>query len=327
MPEQTTYGPPAGEGQRDEALAIVGRCFFPTAAQPRASEFADSVGAENLRVLQAGDRTVATLGLVPMALWFGGRTVPTAGVAAVGVDPEHRGSGFAKALMRRTLEEIHETGLPLSALYASTYGLYRSVGYERAGSRFLARLRPPELRSSGGGARELEVRPIEAADREAVLDLQRRWARMHPGHLERAPHNWNRVTAPQGLCSQGYLVLREGRPEGYVYWTQVPAKGHSAYELAVHDLAALSPEAARRLLTLFADHGSLATAVSWPSSPTDPVLLALPERFFGLTLQDQWLIRIVDAPAALAARGYPPGIEAELHLAVRDELLLSLIHI
>jgi predicted acetyltransferase len=34
----------------------------------------------------------------------------------------------------------------------------------------------------------------------------------------------------------------------------------------------------------------------------------------------EWLLRVVDVRAALTGRGYPPGLETEVHLAVRDEV-------
>ena len=34
-----------------------------------------------------------------------------------------------------------------------------------------------------------------------------------------------------------------------------------------------------------------------------------------------WMLRVIDAKKALAGRGYPLGVEAELHLAIQDDLL------
>jgi predicted acetyltransferase len=34
-----------------------------------------------------------------------------------------------------------------------------------------------------------------------------------------------------------------------------------------------------------------------------------------------WMLRIVDVPGALKARGYSPGLTAEVHLSVRDDVL------
>jgi predicted acetyltransferase len=38
---------------------------------------------------------------------------------------------------------------------------------------------------------------------------------------------------------------------------------------------------------------------------------------------ERWLLRVVDVPKALEKRGYPVGVEAQLHLEVRDDLLVE----
>ena len=51
------------------------------------------------------------------------------------------------------------------------------------------------------------------------------------------------------------------------------------------------------------------------------MLALLPDRRYELKLVDQWMVRLLDVPAALRARGYPRGLEAELHLEVKDDVL------
>ena len=53
-------------------------------------------------ISQAG-QVVGSLAIYSMGQWYGGQCVPMAGIAAVGVAPEHRGNGVAWELMRRTL--------------------------------------------------------------------------------------------------------------------------------------------------------------------------------------------------------------------------------
>jgi predicted acetyltransferase len=61
--------------------------------------------------------------------------------------------------------------------------------------------------------------------------------------------------------------------------------------------------------------------VRWKSSITDSLTLLLPEQTAKICQSDRWMLRIVDVCKALAARGYPPGVEAELHLDIQDNLL------
>ncbi len=131
---------------------------------------------------------------------------------------------------------------------------------------------------------------------------------------------WQRVRRPAGKPAHACLVEDEGGIEGYVRWTQSESDD-SLYELTVTDMAALTATAATRLLAFFAGHGAMISCVRWASGPGDPLLALLPERRFKLELRDEWMLRLVDVRAALEARGYPPGVAAEVHLAVEDELL------
>lgn len=50
-------------------------------------------------------------------------------------------------------------------------------------------------------------------------------------------------------------------------------------------------------------------------------MLLLPEQTAKPRFADRWLLRVIDVGKALSKRGYPPEIEAELHLEVRDDLI------
>src|SRR5918911_3821572 len=59
----------------------------------------------------------------------GGAQVPIAGVTWVGVLPSHRRRGVLRELMRHQLNEIHERGEPIAALWASEPAIYGRFGY------------------------------------------------------------------------------------------------------------------------------------------------------------------------------------------------------
>jgi predicted acetyltransferase len=131
---------------------------------------------------------------------------------------------------------------------------------------------------------------------------------------------------PEKPCVR-YLVQRDGQTEGYI----VLGQDTEDKPLEVLDLCVLSPAAGRRLLTLFASHRSQLQHVTWHGGPLDPLRYLLAPSFIGSarTLQSHitmirsidWMLRIVDVVGALNGRGYPPGIEAELHFDVRDDIL------
>ncbi|HEX9035109.1 MAG TPA: GNAT family N-acetyltransferase, partial [Streptosporangiaceae bacterium] len=70
--------------------------------------------------------------------WWRGRALPMAGVAGIKVAPEVRGKGVGKALMTAMLGAMADRGYPLSVLYPATAHLYRALGWELAGGRYIA---------------------------------------------------------------------------------------------------------------------------------------------------------------------------------------------
>lgn len=283
----------------------------------RWGDFLDLIGRDEVRVVRRGGRLAGGLGLYRMGQWFGGRAVPMAGVAAVGVGPEHRRTGAARTLMAGALGELRREGVALSALHASTSALYRSVGYERAGLR--CQLAQP-VRLIGLADRELPVHRLEPGDPGPLRGPYAARARLTAGNLDRAEAIWSRLfRVHQGDVHAYGVGPAPDALEGYAVFTQ--PQGPHGYALALRDFVATTGRAARRLWTLFADHGSLAHEVTWWGAPVEPLLGHLPEQDHAVREHEAWLLRIVDLPAALTARGYPAGVDAELHLEVTDEVL------
>src|SRR5690242_14851091 len=86
---------------RDANIDALGDVISHAFGFPRddAKTFFERAGTENVRVLERGGRVCGGLWEVPMAQFFGGRSVTTMGVAGVGIVPEERGRGVATRLM------------------------------------------------------------------------------------------------------------------------------------------------------------------------------------------------------------------------------------
>ncbi len=315
MSEQFLYGPPGDTADWDRLRDILIQCFaFPLA---RWQPYVDMVEPENFRVIRRSDRVAGGLVVLWMGQWFGGRSVPMAGIAAVGVPPEERSGGVARELMARTLLEARSKGYCLSVLYASTQHLYRAVGYEQAGFRFLYEMPADALTIRD---RSLGLEKVDAATHSAFHEIYGEAAKSTSGCLDRCRGIWLRtIHATESEPVLAYRVGPAERPEGYAIFSQ-PANDHG-YDLKIRDFAAVTPAAMRRILTLFADHRSLAGKILWAGSPVEP-FLGLPEeqraRSRGI---ERWMLRVTDVAAALEARGYPAGVEAELHLEIEDPLI------
>jgi predicted acetyltransferase len=272
---------------------------------------------ELLRVVRCDGRVVGGLKLIPMGQWFGGRSVPMTGIAAVGIDPAFRGRGAGSALMRETMRELAAQGVALSTLYPATVPIYRGAGFELAGSRFKARLPLAGLSARAAG---LPMREGLPADFPAMDAAYRRFARERNGLLDRGDYIWNRLRYPQGEAAKHYMFGADEEPEGYLSFTQAPASD-GFYELKVTDVVANTEAAAKGLLAFFGAHQSMATVAHLQASANHPMLLAQPDWRAEVSLHLNWMLRVVRVDKALEARGYGAGIGAELHLEVVDDVV------
>lgn len=309
------FGPPRDERDLAAYAGTIAASFpMSRADSPR---WIERVGKDNVRLLREHGRPIGGLARLSMGQWFGGRSVPTGGIAAVGIDPEARGRGQAQRLMKSVLREMRDSDLALSTLYPSTLRMYRSVGYEPAGARYEVRLPAASIDLS---ERDLPLRVIEERDDAALRKAYESVARTTAGWLDRHEFLWSRVREWKGEERRGYAVGEKRDVDAYLFLAQRPTP-NGRYDLFLSDILALDARAARRLFTFLADHRSIAGDVIWFGGSSDPLLAVLPEATAKIALATPWMLRILDVRAALEARGYPAAASGDLHLAVRDELI------
>lgn len=305
------FGLLSQEEDAKQLAAILGQCF----AFPDPERYFQRLGLENFRVVRERGRIVGGLAIYQMGQWFGGKSVPMAGLAAVGVPPEQRGTGVAFELLSQTLRELYEKEVPISALYPATQRLYRKVGYEQGGS--FSRLEI-STHSIGLSDRTLPIQPVTSINSEIFSDIYRQSAIKINGNLDRNQAIWSGIIQPREQeIIYAYLVGTESQPEGYIIFHQ---NGKES-QLVILDWVALTTAAAKRLWTFVADHRSQIETATWRGSVVHPLLLLLPEQTAKVKSSMIWMLRIVNVAKALSGRGYPKEVEAELHLAVQDDLL------
>ncbi len=270
----------------------------------------------SFRLARVGGRVGGGLLILRGGQWFGGRSVPFAGIAAVVVAPDLRGRGLASRLLRTTLEELRAGKVPLSGLYASTFVPYRRLGYEVAGVRATWKLPTAAIDAQETG---LALRLFEGEkDEEAVRELYRAHAARSAGQLDRTLTHWKRILDPLGVTRYAYVIEREGKAEAYVVFTHETTRLNH-YDLVVRDMVSATPQATRRLLAFFASHRSMAEHVVWTGGPGDPFFALIPNPAHQAARFEHWMLRLVDVAGALEARGYAPDVKAALALHVRDE--------
>jgi predicted acetyltransferase len=308
----------AGEGESEALESLLSAALH----SPEMGKFLALLGINNLRELRLRGELVAGLGYVPMGQWFGGANVPCVGISVVGVGAGYRRSGVGSAMLRLMLDELHQSGVPLSSLYPATVSFYQRAGYERAGYRvtYEVPLDAIDVREDG-----LEMVPFTEKDYPTIHELYDRRARLSSGHLDRPAWMWKVRLESEERKLFRYLISRDGVPEGYIVYSQGDIKAPITLEVCV-----LTPEAGRRVLTFLAGHRSMIEFATWIGGPLDPLLYLLREPLVGVTRSRvkivrsmDWMLRLLDVPKALTLRGYPPGLSAELHLDVRDDSLPS----
>jgi predicted N-acetyltransferase YhbS len=268
-----------------------------------------------------GSRVVAVARFHDMTQWWYGRAVPMAGVASVAVAPEDRGRGAGRALVTALLELIASRGYPLSVLFPSTLPLYRSLGWEIAGTSYEAVIPAHALRSLGGpdgtvpgapgqGRDGVGIRragPGDAAEAERVL------GRVHMAARDCGPTNRDGQDLKLALGGDRYYCYLAA--DGLLIYTW--RKGHD--ELFVRLAVASSAQTTRALWGIVGSHCWIADTVRAWVGPADPVWWLTREPFADAVDHDDWMLRVVDPAAAIEARGFPPAAELALLLRIADE--------
>jgi predicted acetyltransferase len=256
---------------------------------------------------------IGTARFLDMTQWWHGRAVPMAGVAGVKVTPEARGTGAGRALTGALLAEIEARGYPLSALFPSTTPLYRSFGYEIAGGRYevtlparsLRGLLPPE---TGPGVPPAGLRRAGPADAAAISEII---DRSYAAARACGPVNFDLPTSAV-LMDEEDLFSYLG-DDAYVCYAW-SGRG----ELTVWFAVAATAEGTRSIWSLIASHSSIAEKVIAVASPADPVFWLTAEPDVELHRTEDWMLRVISAPAAIAARGFPAGVTASVPLTLTD---------
>ncbi|HEY9725509.1 MAG TPA: GNAT family N-acetyltransferase [Chroococcales cyanobacterium] len=318
MNSQLEFGTISKEREAQRLGEILGQCFNPQLSDYW-KYYSNSIGLENFRVIRDATEVIGGLAILQMGQWIAGQRIPMAGIAAVGVLPEHRGTGVAIELMSQTLKELYAQGVLLSTLYPATQRLYRKAGYEQAGTCCHWKLPIESIQLSD---RTLPIQAVPPQP-EFFHNLYQQWAVNNSGNVDRSSAMWEFLLQPPHEKVYAYLIGSPTQPEGYIIFNQSPNQepGTGDYNMFVRDWVALTAAAARRLWTFIADHRSQANSVLWRGPALDPFLLLLPEQTGKIGLLQRWLLRVVDVEKALSRRGYPEGVNAELHLDIKDELL------
>ncbi len=266
----------------------------------------------------------------PADLAVPGGTVTAAGVSSVGVRADRRRRGYLRALMEAQLRHLREQGFVAATLRATETGIYARFGYGVASSYATLTVDRDraEFRAATAPARPLRMMTGTAA-LQVLPAAHDRLRRTRPGTIVRPLWWWtNQVSRVLDKDEPLWVLCTTDTDtdtvDGWVIYTASHADapdGQHRTTVTVIDLvgADAATELALWRAVLAID---LASAVRAPGRPLDellPLALTDPRAARLSELEDETWLRLLDVPAALAARSYGDG--APVVLEVVDPLL------
>ena len=313
----------------EQALMQIGQYFGSDTPISWAGRFERLAPLDRMLGAWDGDSMVGATAAMPFRLSVPGGSIDCCGTTVVAVTPTHRRRGVLRALMRMHLDDAHEHGEPVAALWASDEGIYGRFGYGRAAFAGEIALAREHTQFDAPVEPHGALRLVEADEAlEAFPPLWDTVTRDRPGMILRTREWWEDRTIADpaerrwgGGPKRFALLERDGRPAGYaIYKHRVGFEaGSSTSTLEVVEDVGVDPAAVAAVWRFLLDVDWTAT-ISASLLPPDHALFSLlrQPRRMKYRLGDGIWVRLVDVGAALAARTY--ASDGELVLDVADEL-------
>ncbi len=239
-----------------------------------------------------------------MAHWFGGESVPTLGIAGVGVDPAARGKGLALRLMQACLRDAREAGVALSSLYPRPSRFIEPPATKLGGHHFRWSVRPADCPRVKNGLELLADPPRGRSRDRGDLPL----LRAHPGGLSgsRCVRVEPRARAPMGERAR-LRRARRARGGGLrltsrskATWPRLQNASSSRTWSRSH------PPRSPRSSRCSSSTARWSSACGGKARPATRTCTRFPEKVFSIEMKSFWMLRIVHAsgrsPSAVIRR-------------------------
>ena len=293
----------------------IGQYFGGPPPDERLQQWIDQLTHDRMHAAFSDATIVGGAGAFTFNMTVPGGDVPTGGVTVVGVYPTHRRRGVLRGLMRAQLDDIHERGEPIAALWASEETIYGRFGYGLASwcgeislaHEYTAFAAPAD---PSGAIRLIE--PDQAL--ESVPEVYERVRLQWPGMFSRNRPWWEHreLDDPEGRRDgagpkRWAVHERDGKIDGYAVYRHKPGweEGSTSAELRVLEALGVTDDALRDLWAYLLAIDWKAKVTSWLVPLGHPLflLLATPRRL-RFRMGDCLWVRVVDVGAALSAREY-----------------------
>jgi predicted acetyltransferase len=248
----------------------------------------------------------------------GGVSAEATALVDIGVVPDRRGQGLARALITAFLEQAHARGEAFAILNTDLKGLYERFGFGVATTAWSATLplRPGDPSTAAEPSEQVHLIESDAAAGMLPTIFAAAQHR-RVGEVHRSPTWWEEHLADARearVPTEFAVVAADAERQGYVAFVRATKRSGA---VVVAELAATDDESSRVLLEFVrevADGGPIRLR-----SQAFDVIAALDSAPTDREASPQLWLRIVDVPQALSLRRYSAA--SRTVLAVRDELL------
>ncbi len=270
-----------------------------------------------------GSTPVSSASIYSFRMCVPGALAAVGGVTFIAVHPAHRRRGILASTMRRQLDDMHDRGETVAALWASEAGIYGRFGYGRASRQSKFSIRRGEGTFVRGAPADPRLRLRVAEPDGALAELTKVYDTLlptQPGMFSRDDFWWRRTLSDPAEERHGASPLRcllaedEAGPRGYALY-----HGHGRWDddtflsdsrLDIRELAATDPAATAALWADLLNRDLISEVTARLRPEEDPLLhlLADPRRARPAVADGLW-VRLVDVPGALSLRRYPAPVD------------------
>jgi predicted acetyltransferase len=261
-----------------------------------------------------GERIVGTSGVFSLRLSVPGGELATGAITWVTVLPSHRRRGLMTGMMRLMIDDCHQRGEPLAALWAAEAAIYQRFGFGLATTSLNLEAETAAIRFAREWPREGSCRLIPVGEGlDLVTPVYEAARAARSGFLARTPEWWVGILPlaekdAKGGGARRLVVWEAGEgPEAYaIYKTKSEWNVRGpAGTLVVDEAIASTPRGTREIWRYLLEVDLVRTLKTWRLPVDHPLFLLTNEpRRLGTTAGDGLWLRIVDVAAALAGRTY-----------------------
>ncbi|PRO65418.1 GNAT family N-acetyltransferase [Alkalicoccus urumqiensis] len=262
-------------------------------------------------VAEEGGELLSKVTILPLHIFFYGKSVPASGVSGVATWPEQRRKGIVSKLLLHSLEEEYQKGRLFSLLYPFSVPFYRNYGYELftdAERLTLERHQLPKAEPHTGTCRSIEPDP------SITGPVYRDYAARFQGMLDR-DREWWMKSVHRRKKGRTIVYERQGVPFGYLLYSI------KEREMNVHEIVWLDDDARRGLFTFIHNHDSMVDKVKINTSAHTGFNRLLPDPKVKRTIHSYFMARIVHVENMLNQLPLRLELNEAVVLHLQDPLL------